>query len=59
MAKARFEPTTYWLGKQKVNCTSLHGVEIKWILAEFGKKRITDHDFPPSFMWAENNNKIL
>ena len=20
------------------------------------KKRITDHDFPPPFMWAENNN---
>ena len=24
-------------------------------LAEFGKKRNTDHDFPPPFMWAENN----
>ena len=21
-----------------------------------GKKRVTDHDFPPPFMWAENNN---
>ena len=20
------------------------------------KKRVTDHDFPPPFMWAENNN---
>ena len=25
-------------------------------LAEFGKKRSTDHDFPPPFMWAENKN---
>ena len=25
-------------------------------LTEFGKKRNTDHDFPPPFMWAENNN---
>ena len=26
------------------------------VLAELVKKRITDHDFPPPFMWAANNN---
>ena len=25
-------------------------------LAKIVKKRITDHDFPPHYMWAENNN---
>ena len=25
-------------------------------LAELEKKRNTDHDFPPHYMWAENNN---
>ena len=28
-------------------------------LAEFGKKRNTDHEFPPPFTWAENNKKIV
>ena len=41
-----------------MTCTSLHRVEIKW---RFGrickKKRITDHDLSPTFMWAENNNR--
>ena len=26
-------------------------------LAEFEKKRNTDHDFPPPYMWAENNKR--
>ena len=25
-------------------------------LAEFGKKRNADHDFPPHYIWAENKN---
>ena len=27
-------------------------------MAEFGKKRNTYHDFPPPFMWAENNKYL-
>ena len=41
-----------------MTCTSLHGVE-SGVLAEIVKKRITDHDFPPPFMWAENNDEEL
>ena len=26
--------------------------------AEFGKKRITDHDFLPHYMWVENKNQF-
>ena len=26
-------------------------------LAEFGKNRNTDYDFPPHYMWAENNTE--
>ena len=41
-----------------MKCTSLHGVEIKWSFGRIcKKKRVTDHDFPPPFMWAENNKK--
>ena len=28
-------------------------------LAEFGKKRNTDYDFPPHYMWAEMNKNLL
>ena len=55
-APARFEPTIYWQGKQQVKCTLFHGVEIKWSFGRIcRKKRVTDHDFPPPFMLAENN----
>ena len=30
-----------------------------WSFGRIGKKRVTDHDFPPQFMWAENNNDGL
>ena len=34
----------------------INGVEIKWSFGRISKKkRITDHDFPPPFLWAENN----
>ena len=26
-------------------------------MAEFVKKRVTDHNFPPPFLWAETNNE--
>ena len=26
-----------------------------WSFGEIWKKRNTDHDFPPHYMWAENN----
>ena len=51
-----FEPTTYWLGKQLVKCTSHHGVEIKWSFGRTCKKRIIDHDFLPPFLRAENKS---
>ena len=36
-------------------CVLLNGV-IKWSFGRISKKkRVTDHDFPPPFMWAENN----
>ena len=28
-------------------------------IAEFGKKRNTDYDFPLHYMWAENYNKTV
>ena len=35
-------------------------VELKWSFGRICiKKRITDHDFPPPFMWAENKKVKL
>ena len=43
-------------GKAIRKCTSLDGVEIKWSFGRIcKKKRVTDHDFSPPFMWAVNN----
>ena len=33
-------------------------VEI-WQNLKLKKKRKTDHDFPPHYMWAENNSLLL
>ena len=36
----------------------INGLDIKWSFGGISeKKRITDHDFPPPFMWAENNKR--
>ena len=70
MAKEKIEPTTYWLlNTEKFQAPArvrthhllagkaISEVEIKKSFSRiFKKKRVTDHDFPPPFMWAENNN---
>ena len=36
----------------------INGVEIEWFCRISFKKCITDHDFPPPFMWSENNFRL-
>ena len=48
MAKKRFPQHTGWETK-KIQAPA------RADFVELVKKRVTDHNFPPPFMWAENN----
>ena len=56
-APARFRTHDLLAGKA-ISEAHFHSLEwrLRGVLAEFVKKRVTDHDFPPPFIWAENNN---